>query len=232
MTQRTMLMVAAAVTTCILVVAGALAGRLTDAAPADVAAADPMLAPAAPLTATSYAEREAAYQAAIAEANRRLELANQQLAQQGNAAIPAANIGPAVSAEQAQMVALEAAPGATLVRPAELVRYQGTPAYEVVLDRGTVYIDAERATVLATGASSGPITAEQVAQAAQTYRGDGQVREVEQEHERGGTVYEVTFSDGGTVYVDANSGQVVYAQLGHPEHGEGEHGEGEHDEDD
>lgn len=210
MSQRTLLAAAAAITSFILVVAVALAGRLTGGD----AATSPTEATA------SFAEREAAYQATIAEANRRLELANQQLASQPTPPGPPA-AGYAVSGEQAQTLALAAAPGATLTRPAELVRFQGTPAYEVVLDRGTIYIDAERATVLANGAGGEPVSPEQAAQIAQTYRGGGEVDEVERAH--GGT-YEVEFSDGATVYVDPAHGQIVYAQLD-------EYDEGEHDED-
>jgi uncharacterized membrane protein YkoI len=57
----------------------------------------------------------------------------------------------AISVEQAQAIALAYAPGAQLQRPAELVRFQGTPAYEVALDRGTLYIDAQSGQVIYSG---------------------------------------------------------------------------------
>ncbi|PDW02009.1 PepSY domain-containing protein [Candidatus Viridilinea mediisalina] len=56
-------------------------------------------------------------------------------------------------------------------------------------------------------------TAEEAAAIALNYRGGGTVRKVELEEERGLLVYEVKFIDGGEVYVDANTGQVVYAKL-------------------
>ncbi|GAB4440398.1 MAG: PepSY domain-containing protein [Chloroflexi bacterium OHK40] len=230
MTQRMMLITAAALTAFILVVAGALAGRLTSKAPMAIAPDQPSSATDMS-SATSFAEREAAYQTAIAEANRRLEQANQQLAQQRSAATPSALSDAVISAAQAQTIALQTAPGATLLRPAELVRYQGVLAYEVVLDQGTRYIDAERATLLASETRSDQISAAQAVEAARAYRGGGEVREVEQEREHGALVYEVKFADGGKVYIDAASGQVVYAQLGSSEHRTDET-EGNHDDED
>jgi uncharacterized membrane protein YkoI len=224
MNQRTLLTIAAALTAFVLMGAAVVATRLAqpaDTAQAVPAAQTPALAPPAE---AAYQQRLADYEAALAEANRRLELANQQLAEQAKVAAGAASAASyAVSAERAQSIALEAAPGATLTKPAELVRYQGTPAYEVVLDRGTVYVDAQSATVLANGAIAGEMTAEQAAQLATAYRGGGEVREVELEREHGATVYAVVFADGGEVYVDAASGQVVYAQLGRNR--EGDHGQ-------
>ncbi len=56
-----------------------------------------------------------------------------------------------ISAEQAVALAQRIAPGATLSRRAELVEYQGTPTYEVVFDRGTVYVDAVYGTIMYDG---------------------------------------------------------------------------------
>lgn len=230
MSQRTMLILAAALSAFILVIAGGVAGRLSGAIQPGVATAEPAAADAS-AAATSFAEREAAYQATIAEANRRLELANQQLAQQAAAPAPATPAAAyAVSAEQAEQLALAAVPGAALARPAELVRYLGAPAYEVVLDRGTLYVDAQGAGILANAAAA-PTSEEQAAEVAVAYRGGGEVREVERERERGVEVFEVEFSDGAVVYVEAGSGQVVYAQLGGDRYGAGEHNEGEHGDD-
>jgi uncharacterized membrane protein YkoI len=58
------------------------------------------------------------------------------------------------------------------------------------------------------------LSGEQAAQAAVAYRGGGEVREVQLENERGLLVYEVKFSDGAEVFIDAASGQVAYAKLG------------------
>ena len=59
----------------------------------------------------------------------------------------------AVPAEQAESLALNAVPGATVQSAPRLVSFQGTAAYEVVLDRGPVYIDANSGSVLYNGAA-------------------------------------------------------------------------------
>jgi uncharacterized membrane protein YkoI len=252
MSQRTTLGIAAAVTAFVLVLLGGLASQLSRAAdPAPTIAATGALAPPAagvpaldPAVEALIQEREAAYQTALAEANRRLEEANRQIAA-ANAQLagtpapeaPAAQAAPSytISAEQAQQLALAVTPGGALARPAELVSYQGAPAYEVLLDRGTLYIDAQSGAVLANGAAPAPggaVSAEQAAQAAVSYRGGGTVREVELEDEEGALVYEVKFTDGGKVYVDAATGQVVYARAGdgaEDEHADSEETTGQHD---
>jgi uncharacterized membrane protein YkoI len=58
-----------------------------------------------------------------------------------------------------------------------------------------------------------PVSHEQAIQAATEYVGGGTVREAELEREDGRQVYEVEFTNGSEVYVDAWSGQVVYAEL-------------------
>lgn len=240
MRQRTALVIAAALTAFVLVLVGGLASRisqLTETQPAASVAAAPTDAPITldPTAQALLQEREAAYQQALAEANSRIEQANAQLAQANTqlaqapaVAAPSAS-SYAVSAEQAQQIALGAAPGAALSKPAELVLYQDRPSYEVTLDRGLVYVDAQSGAILANGAAApaaqGPITPEQAAQVAITYRGGGEVREVERERERGLTVYEVKFTDGGEVYVDAATGQVVYARITENDEREGD----EHD---
>jgi uncharacterized membrane protein YkoI len=103
------------------------------------------------------------------------------------------------------------------------VRYQGTPAYEVIFDRGAVYVDAQSGAVLASTltqpqpqpvAQAGTgITSDQAAQIALAYRGGGQIKKVKFERERGIDVYEVKFTDGAEVYVAASDGAVVYARL-------------------
>lgn len=255
MKQSTLLGIAAALTAFVLVLVGALAGRLTQtsasASPTVVEATTAPTEAAVALDPTVEAlirEREAAYQQAlnqanqqITEANRRLEEANRRITEQAaqQAAQPAAaqqpnhvasapgQTAPAypIAAEQAQTIALSLAQGATLTRPAELVLYQGTPAYEIIFDTGAVYVDAQNGAVLANTlvqpaafpaqpvAPAQPINAEQAAQIAIAYRGGGQVRKVERENERGMDVYEVKFTDGAEVYVAASDGAVVYARL-------------------
>ena len=66
---------------------------------------------------------------------------------------PAADAPVAVSPDMAVAIAQAAAPGASLSRQPELVLFQGTVAYEVALDRGTVYVDADSGRVLHNGAA-------------------------------------------------------------------------------
>jgi len=236
MKQHTLLGIAAALTAFVLVVIGALVGQMSQTG-APVAADTvivpteaPVSAPVAldPTVEALIREREAAYQQALAEANRRLaeanrhlEAANRQIAQQTNQqqSAPAQPTYP-ISTEQAQTIALSLANGATLTKPAELVRYQGTPAYEVIFDRGAVYVDAQSGAVIAStltqpqpATTQQGITADQAAQIAIAYRGGGQIKKVKFERERGIDVYEVKFTDGAEVYVAASDGAVVYTRL-------------------
>jgi uncharacterized membrane protein YkoI len=105
----------------------------------------------------------------IEQANQRLAAMNQQqaaiqaaqAAQTARAAAPRpaaparAAAAPApqftVTAEQATNVAVQAANGLTMIRQAELVRFEGKVAYEVGFTRGAIYIDANTGTVLFNG---------------------------------------------------------------------------------
>lgn len=124
----------------------------------------------------------------------------------------------AVSSEQAQAIAQAAAGNATLMRSPELVSLQGTPAYEVVFDRGAIYVNAQTGAILANtiaeiAQSANPISEDQAIAAAVAYLGGGTVKKVKREYEHGVDAYEVKFSDGSEVYVDAYTGQVVYAKV-------------------
>ena len=56
-----------------------------------------------------------------------------------------------ISAEQAGSIALSNTPGASLLQQPQLVNLQGTAAYEVLLDRGQVFVDATSGQVLYDG---------------------------------------------------------------------------------
>jgi uncharacterized membrane protein YkoI len=56
-----------------------------------------------------------------------------------------------ISAEQAGNIALSSVPGASLLQQPQLVNLQGTAAYEVLLDRGQVFVDASSGQVLYDG---------------------------------------------------------------------------------
>jgi hypothetical protein len=53
-----------------------------------------------------------------------------------------------VSPDEAAAIALIVEPGGTVIKTPDLVSFQGTPAYEVQLDLGTVYVDADSRSVL------------------------------------------------------------------------------------
>jgi len=86
-------------------------------------------------------EREAAYQQLIDEANRRL----------ADATTPTAEPileDYSVSAGLAVALAQNALGGGTLLRQPEMVSFSGRVAYELILDRGQVYIDATSGAIL------------------------------------------------------------------------------------
>jgi len=123
------------------------------------------------------AEREASYRQQLDEANARLQEANRRLQQLYVATPtplpletptplpqPTAEASPTrypVSVEDAVRNALDAEPGATLLRTPELVSFNGVAAYEVPLRPGNVYVDANTGSVLysevqTSGISSSP----------------------------------------------------------------------------
>jgi uncharacterized membrane protein YkoI len=220
MIQKHALVLAAALTAFSLVVIGGVTARL--AAPT-APAADPLGDP----TVQALHAREAEYRQALAQANQQLQQAYQQRrAQPDQASQAGAPKAVAVSADQAAALALGVVPGATLTKRPELVMFEGAPAYEVVLDQGTLYVDANSGNVLYDGvlaaAGSGPIDERQAIAIATVYLGGGSVTHVERERERGVVIYEVTFTDGSTVYVTEDTGQVAYAEIaGRAEHAEG-----------
>ena len=64
----------------------------------------------------------------------------------------ATDSGSTLSADAAAEIALAHAPEANLVETPRLVSYQGATAYEVLLDQGPLYIDAQSGTVITIGA--------------------------------------------------------------------------------
>ncbi len=161
MKQRHAFILATALTAFVLVLIGGVVARA--AQPAAPAAAPATATLAADPTADSAAQaalqqREAAYQELIKQANERLQQAYQQLHQQASQpqsqtqAVPATPVY-AVSPNLAAAIALNVAPGARLTRVPALVNFQGLAAYEVKLDRGGVYVDANNGKVLYNGAA-------------------------------------------------------------------------------
>lgn len=165
MNQRTLFLVATALTVFVLVLIGGLATAISSLSAMTPTGAPAATDPPAALAPTSLdptvealiREREAAYQAALADAQARLEQANAQLAQRQ--ALPTGGV------------------------------------------------------VSAPAAAVAPIDEATAIQIATAYLGGGTVRDVERENKRGMLVYEVKFTDGSKIYVDAASGQVAYARV-------------------
>lgn len=228
MTNRMMLGLSAAFTAGVLVIVGAVVAISTLASQPDVVQTTP--SPVATDSALVYQQALAEANAKLEQANRQIEAANTRLAQPTATSAPATS-GVALSAEQATGIASQAASGGTPSGAAQLVRLQGQLAYEVPFEQGKVYVDAQSGQVLAStiasaaggqGAQPSGITqdqAEQIALAAYS----GQLWRTELEEYDGQQIYEVRFTDGAAVYVDAASGQV----LGVGGEREGRRGEGE-----
>ncbi len=269
MNQRSALLIAAALTAFLLVLAGGLASRLSsdvgamDVTPTAITTLEPSpLVSLDPSVEALIQEREAAYQQALDEANAQLEVANAQIAQANEqigsleqsrqeiadqaaqavavasrpvvvapavapaVVVPTAVILPtdvpaptyAVSGDQARDIALGVADaGATLLKTPELVSYQGVPAYEVTLDKGMVYVDAQTAAVLFNSAVAPKLISQELAmQSAQAYMRGGDVQSVQLQQDQGVQTYVVIFGDGSKIYVDALNGHVVYAEIRTP----------------
>jgi hypothetical protein len=153
MKHRTALIVSAGVTAFVLVVMGAVAGLAASGARAQEATQQATLDPAIE---AQLQAREADYQAMLAEANTRLEDAYakiEELQAQQPPAESDTQVYP-ISPDLAVGLVLNEYPGATLLRWPELVDFQGTVAYEIVLDRGKVYLGATNGAILWTGVNN------------------------------------------------------------------------------
>ncbi len=149
MNQKLTLILAASITAFVLVIGGAVIGR---AAQPDTVTLTPDVTEVQNL----YDQREAEYQARLDEANAALKAAYAQLeAASANSAQTQSAISAPVPAtlspQEAMLVAAIIAPNGRILRRPELVDYQGTVAYEVTLDLGVLYIDANDGTVLYNG---------------------------------------------------------------------------------
>ena len=152
MNQKTAFTIAAALTAFILVIGGAIAGRMIQ----------PAAASAAPNSAelqTLLTQREAEYQARLNEANQALAAAYaaQNLPAAADSAAfavqqPAAPLA-ALAPQDALTLALAVVPNGISLSAPELVDFQGVTAYEVSLAQGLVYIDANTGGLLYNGAA-------------------------------------------------------------------------------
>jgi hypothetical protein len=144
MNTRTTRTISAVMTAIILIAIGAfVANRSGDTA----SSPQPTSAPAAqPVSATTVAQP-----ASITTAAQPVSAPAAQPASATTVAQPATY---PVSADQAGTVALASAPGAALSGTPALVSYQGAVVYEVTLDTGLIYVDANSGQVLANTATN------------------------------------------------------------------------------
>lgn len=126
--NRTAFLIAAVLTAFVLVISG---GLVVSLASAQAAAAEQ--------------QRDAEWNQLLAQANERLQQAYADPAQASPAQTD--DIG-ALGAERA---ALLVAPEGRLLRPPERVDFEGVVAYEVIFDRGPIYVDAATGQVLYDG---------------------------------------------------------------------------------
>lgn len=215
MSQRVALAISAALTAFVLVLAGALYGRITYArtAETDPAAADPAAveeAPAelvsepAPADLQAYQQREAEYQALIEQANSQLERAYGQLgAAAPGAAAPAAAPAYAVTADLAIEIAQGYLPNSFVLGVPELFAYKEIPAWAVSLDLGPLYIDAQTGAILY----------------------DGTLPPVYSGGSGGGGMVSMGSDDGGSQDSDSQGGEEEHEEENEDEHEGGEGGD-------
>jgi len=149
MNQKFTLILAVSLTAFVLVVGGAIIGQ---AAQPDVVTLTPDVMEVQNL----YMQREAEYQARLDEANTALSAAyaQQEAAAQSSSQAQFAADDPVpatISPQDALLVAAITAPNAKILRLPELVNYQGTVAYEITLDAGVMYVDANTGMLLYDG---------------------------------------------------------------------------------
>jgi uncharacterized membrane protein YkoI len=185
------------------------------------------------------AQREAAYQQLIQQANDQLMEANaklqemqtklaqvaptqtiaQPISSQAVEGQPAASdpaIEFAVSTDQADQIALKAVElGSKQLKDPDLVDFEGKAAYEIVFDKGSVYVDAQTGEVLFNGTVPQTVSLEQAAQIAGDYTNDHDILQVDQVKQGTHTLYRVIFKNGNMAYLDM-TGQILYINPAQP----------------
>ncbi len=177
-------------------------------------------------------QREAQYQQLVQEANQKLEKANNDLlamqdqlkqvqqSQSGQpqiqkadtvATVTVANsavtaISPEVAGQIAQKVADA---GQKLIKPPELVDFQGKTAYEALFEKGSIYVDAQDGTILFNATVPQQITADQAAQIVEDYMNYKNVLQVDLIHMGTQALYRVILKNGYIAYVDT-TGQITH----------------------
>jgi uncharacterized membrane protein YkoI len=162
------------------------------------------------------AEREAAYSNLIAEANQRIETLNNQVTELQKGNEPAAQQTQTISFEKAAQLAIDSTEDKeALLKLPELVDYQGTPAYEVTLQNGVVYINAQTGEILFSSVKA-KISSEKAGAIAGEFLGgmNPKYADIKLVNLNGVEIYRVTFSGDKEyiVFIDL-TGNVIKAQV-------------------
>jgi hypothetical protein len=219
------LLVSIFITSIILVVIGGVTSNVlaNKSASSDQAASAP-----SQQEIQAYQEREASYNQLIQQANQQLEKANSDLQamqsqiNQLKGQAPAeqqANNAPAavgVSAQKAAEIASQVVElGQSPQKEPELVSFEGKAAYEVVFQKGSVYVDAQSGEMLFNGTVPQEISVEKASQVAADYMKNPDVLQVDKIQFRGNQIYRVIFKNGYLVFMDL-TGQITYIQAPGP----------------
>jgi uncharacterized membrane protein YkoI len=200
-------------TAVILVVIGAVTSNVL-ANKAAVPTATPQLVQA-------YQQREADYQQLLKQANEQLAKANtelQDLQNQVNQHVQPTAVQPGaeqtkISPDKAAEIGSQAAgPGEDAQKTPDLVDFQGKTAFEVVFDKGIVYVDATTGEILFNGTVPQEINADKAAQIASTYLGIKGILKIDQVTINNIPLFRVIFKNGTLAWVD-RTGQISDVQL-------------------
>lgn len=233
MSQRVALFLSAIITVCILASVGitSLGFQAVAAINAPEASASDSVAVAEAAVADAAPASVATEPMALATATTVADIPTATAAPEPTAAYK-------VSPDQAAAIALNTAPGAVISGSAELVSFQGAIAYEVTLNTGKIYVDANSGQVLynsvAAAAPAGPVDENQAVQIASAYMKDNGsaaeavgIRFGRSRKFPGMQLFEVTFADETRVYVNADTGEIVQAIA--PRNSEDHEGSEDHD---
>jgi hypothetical protein len=163
------------------------------------------------------------YQQLVADANQKIETANNNLLamqsqlEQLQPAQPAmqktsalANLSAAITADAAGQIAQQVAnKGQTLLKQPELVDFQGKAAFEALFDKGSIFVDAQDGTILFNGTIPQQITAEEASQIVVDYMNYKNVLQVDLIHLGNQPLYRVILQNGYIAYVDMD-GQITH----------------------
>jgi uncharacterized membrane protein YkoI len=162
------------------------------------------------------AEREAAYNNLIAQANQRIETLNNQITELKKNKSQVSQQQPAITVDKAARLAVDSTgEQETILKLPELVSYQNKPAYEVNLQNGTVYVDSETGEILFSSVKA-QISAKQAGEIAGKYLGgmNPKYADIKLVNLNGVEIFRVTFSGDKDyiVFIDL-AGNVIKAQI-------------------